>query len=63
MVKRLLAAGVPCAQREWLVEWLSQPSKSLHRYMLFGTRSSGYLKECEDAREVVVPVGEASEEM
>ena len=63
MVKRLLSGGVPCAAREYLVEWLSQPFQPQHSHMLFGSEAGGALAEAEAARADVEHMGAASEEL
>ena len=63
VVARLLAAGVPCASRDYLVEWLSQPFGSLAPHLLFGSQAGAHLAEAEAARADVEPMGAASEEL
>lgn len=63
MARRLLQAGVPCAGRDYLIEWLSQPFIPLAAHMLFGSTSQGHLAEAEAARADVEPMLAPSEDM
>lgn len=63
VVRRLLRAGMPCAARDYLIEWLSQPFTPLAAHMLFSSVSQGHLAEAEAARADVEPIQAASEDM